>query len=74
MADRLVGWAFGGCDGLVAAEAIVYPDGQQVQQQITSHGTGVPRTFETSTRNLTDNPPFSCNSSSYLIYTSITQL
>ncbi len=74
LADRLVGWAFGGCDGLVAAEAIVYADGQKVQQQITSHGTGVPRKFETSTRNLNDNPPFGCHSSSYLIFTSITQL
>lgn len=73
LADKLVGWAFGGCDGLVAAEAIVYETGLKVQHQITDHGSGTPRRFATSTRNLRGDAPSGCNSSSYLIYTSITQ-
>jgi hypothetical protein len=73
-ADRLVGLAFGGCDGVVAAEAIAYSNGRNVQQQIANHGSGVPRTFETSTRNLREDFPWGCNSSSYLVFTSITQV
>jgi hypothetical protein len=69
--DKYVAFAFGGCDGLVAAEAIVYDTGQHVQRQLS----GTPPRFEASTRNLAQGtPPDGCNSSSYLIYTSITQV
>jgi hypothetical protein len=73
LTERLVGFAFGGCDGLVAAEAIVYATGTKVQAQLASHGVGVPRTFHESTRNLREDFPWGCRSSSYLVYTSITQ-
>jgi hypothetical protein len=73
LTERLVGFAFGGCDGLVAAETIVYATGGKVQGQLASYGTGVPRTYQASTRNLREDFPSGCRSSSYLVYTSITQ-
>jgi hypothetical protein len=85
LGTALVGWltdwlnselafAFGGCDGLVAAEAITYPSGRAVATQIAEHGSGTPRIWETSTRNLREDYPTNCQSSSYLIFTSITPL
>jgi hypothetical protein len=73
LADRLVGFAFGGCDGLVAAEAIPYATGSEVQGQLAAHGAGTPRKFATSTRNLRDDFPADCRASSYLVVTSITR-
>lgn len=72
LGDELLGFAFGGCDGLVAAEAITYRGGRDVYAQIASHGTGTPRKFETSTRNLRTDYPSGCQDSSYLVGTSIT--
>ena len=73
LADQLVGFVFGGCDGLVAAEAISYHKGRDVNTQIATHGTGTPRKFEASTRNLRDDYPSGCHDSDYLVFTSITE-
>jgi hypothetical protein len=73
LTERLVGFAFGGCDGLAAAETIVYAGGGEAQRQLASHGAGVPRTSQASTRNLREDFPWGCRSSSYLVFTSITQ-
>jgi hypothetical protein len=73
LADQLAGFAFGGCDGLVAAEAISYRSGRDVRTQIASHGTGTPRKFETSTRNLRSDYPSGCHDSIYIVFTSITE-
>lgn len=74
LADKLVGFAFGGCDGLVAAEAITYRSGRDLHVQIADHGSGSPRTFATSTRNLRTDYPSDCQDSSYLVGTAITEL
>lgn len=74
LTDKLLGFAFGGCDGLVAAEAITYRSGRDLHAQIASHGAGTPRTFETSTRNLRADYPSGCQDSSYLVGTSIAEL
>jgi hypothetical protein len=71
--DQLLGFAFGGCDGLVAAGSMFYATGRDAQYQLLQQGSGTPRTFQTSTRS--DRIPFptDCQSSNYLVFTSIIQ-
>lgn len=74
LADTLLGIAFGGCDGLVAAGSMTYLTGRDVQDQMLQQGSGTPRKFQTSTRTELGNPPTTCQNSNYLVFTSITQI
>jgi hypothetical protein len=72
-ADNLVNFAFGGCDGLVAAKVMPFPTGRDVQEKITDFGNGTPRRFTMSIPDQRFDAPTLCRSSSYVVSSSITQ-